>query len=166
MATPSLESDDESTDDETDEEPEVSEEVIEDPTEEGEEEVESEDEDEGGDEDEDEVDTEEVDMPGDEDGDEDDEDGGGSLLSGSTFGISNKVLLAVGVTAVLLVVILRNWEVETTEEDYSQEKAEQEVQQGGGDAAQRGDYGERDPGGGRRYSEEQADEAINNVFSS
>lgn len=116
---------------------------------------------EGDSDEEEEVETEEVEMPDDDDI-EGDDSSDGSLLGGSTFGIPNKVLLALGVGAVLLIVILQYWEVESSTRDYDTEQVEQEVEEGGGEAADQGSLG---AGGSRgQYSEQQQDAAIERVF--
>lgn len=111
-----------------------------------------------GEDEEEEIETEPVEMPEDSD---DPEESDGSLLGGSTLGVPNKVLLGIGIAAILFVVLLRYWEVESTTDDYSNQQVEQEVEE-----TQEEDRGVREAGGSpARFDPEQQQDAINNIFS-
>lgn len=111
-----------------------------------------------GDTDDDDVDTADVDMP-DDDGRADDDSSGGSLLSGSTLGISNKVLFGLGVAAITVVILLRYYEVESTTQSYDEERIEEETSE-----ARETTRGQREPNAPAGYDEEMNQQAINEVF--
>jgi len=112
------------------------------------------------------VDVDPVDMPGDDD-DVDQTDGGsGGLLSGSTFGISNKILLGLGVAAIVIALILADTDTggspadryEDNEDVHSEaEETSETVQQSGSDPLSQG-------GGKDRFSHEGQQTAIETVF--
>lgn len=154
MATPKLKGEDDDEEQQTESEEEEVEETEETETTEGEETPE---------EDEEEVETEEVELP---DDDDEDDDGGskGSLLSGSTFGISNKVLLGIGIAAILLVLVLRSSDANSSTRDYSggDEQVEEEIDEGSDGAVEKD---VTDAGGSDvKFSEEAQDDAIGSIF--
>lgn len=160
MAAPTVDNDE----DEPDDDPaDAEEEVEETETEEETEEVETD----GGDEpddsdDEEEVEVEEAELPDDE-GEDDDEDTGGSLLAGSTFGISNKALLAIGLLAVIAVVVLSNYDPDASSRKYEDDGAVQQEVEDGTDGTV--EESVMDPGGSAgRFSEATQDDAIGSVF--
>lgn len=117
MPAPKVTGADEDEEEQTDDE-ETEEEVEEATEDEVEDEVEDVD-------DEEEVETEEVELP---DDDEDDEESKGSLMSGTTFGISNKALLGIGIAAVVLLFVLRSGERQSSQRQYDDaEQVEEEV---------------------------------------
>lgn len=162
MATPKLKTKEEDTDEEQiEDEEEAEEEADEEESNEKEIEVETESS-EDEDEDEEEVVTEEVELP--EDEDEEETTSKGSLLSGSTFGISNKVLLGIGLAAIVLVLILRTSEANSSTRDYSggDEQVEEEIESGtdGAIEQQPTDAG----GSATKFNQQAQDDAINSVF--
>lgn len=161
MATPKLKTKDEDTDEEQiEDEEEAEEEADEEESNEKEIEVETESS-EDEDEDEEEVVTEEVELP--EDEDEEETTSKGSLLSGSTFGISNKVLLGIGLAAIVLVLILRTSEANSSTRTYeSDEQVEEEIESGtdGAIEQQPTDAG----GSATKFNQQAQDDAINSVF--
>jgi len=112
------------------------------------------------------VDVDPVDMPDDDD-DVDATDGSsGGLLSGSTFGISNKILLGIGVAAIVLALLLADTDTggssadryEDNEDVHSEaEESSETVQQSGSDPLSQG-------GGKGRFSHEGQQTAIETVF--
>lgn len=111
------------------------------------------------DEEEEEVDVEEVEMPEDDD---DVETEGGSLLSGTTFGISNKMLLGVGIAAILLLLILSNAESESTGQPVSPEEAEEKIDETTDGAVREDQAASINPD--RQYDAEAEAAAVDGVF--
>lgn len=181
MATPEIatEDDDEQTDEQTTEEEATTEETtaadstpetqeddtVTEPTTETEDETEEETETEETTPDDDEEEpVEEVELP--EDADEvDDESPGGSLLGGTTFGISNKVLLGAGVAAVIGVLIIREMNrgpKNASKDRYeTEEDMEAELEEGSPAAAEKD---ELQAGGSPAFSETAQQSAIDEIF--
>lgn len=165
MATPKLKTKEEDTDEEQieDEEEAEQEEADEEESNEKEIEVETESNEDEDEDEEEEVVTEEVELPEDED-EEEETTSKGSLLSGSTFGVSNKVLLGIGLAAIVLVLILRTSEANSSTRDYSggDEQVEEEIESGteGAIEQQPTDAG----GSATKFSQQAQDDAINSVF--
>lgn len=122
------------------------------------EEVETEESDEG---EEEEVETEEVDLPDDEESDTEEKARG--LLSGSTLGVSNKFLLGVGVAAILLVLLLRSMDSQSSTRQYeSDEQVDEEIDEGSNESVERD---VTDAGGSKgRFDPQAQDDAIGSVF--
>lgn len=105
---------------------------------------------------------EEVDLPD----DEDDQSEGG-LLDGSTFGVSNRALLFLGVSAVLVVLVLRanaaGSQNASRDRYEDEEDVQAELEEGsGGAVAESRDATETR--GEARYDEEQQQAAIDTIF--
>jgi hypothetical protein len=108
------------------------------------------------------VDLEDADLPEDVDDDEDDASSG--LLAGSTIGIPNKVLLGVGIAAVVVVLWLRTADRTSTERDYDDDQVEEEIDDGS-DGQRETEQTALDAGAsGRKYTEQSQQAAIENVF--
>lgn len=158
MATPTLADEDEENEAENEpEDPEEEESVSEtEPEENEEEETEEEQED-----------VEEVEMP--EDDEEVESGEGGSLLGGSTFGISNKLLLGVGVAALLLVIAIQmnNSGPQNASRDRyeSSDDVEAELEEGSEGAVQQQEDVMAAGGSQKRYDERQQEAAIDAVFA-
>jgi len=154
MPTPSVKGEDGDENQQTNDDDELDEEEVE-------EEVESEEGEETPEDDEDEPDVEEAELP-DED-DEDDEESSGSLLSGSTFGVSNKWLLGIGIAAILLVLLLRSLDANSSTRTYDgDEQVEEEVEEGSDGAVEKE---VTDAGGSAvKYDQQSQDDAIGEVF--
>lgn len=110
---------------------------------------------------EDEVETEEVELP--EDDGEDDEESSGGLLAGSTFGVSNKFLLGVGILAIVVVLALRSMDANSSTRTYeNDEQVDEEIDEGtDGEVEQ----DVTDAGGSKgRFDEGTQEDAINSLF--
>lgn len=114
-------------------------------------------------EDEEEVDVEEAELPDDDGKDDEDDSSGGSLLSGSTLGVSNKVLLGVGIAAILLVLLLRSADANSSTRSYEgDEQVEEEVEEGSDGVVEKDvtDAG----GSATKFDQDAQDDAIGEVF--
>lgn len=149
MATPTLkgdEDDDEQTE-ETQSEPEEEEET--------ETEVEVDEEEE--------VETEPVELPEGKQGEEDEEEKSRGFLSGSTFGISNKFLLGLGIASVLLVLWLSTSDSNSSTRSYEDDEQVEEEIDDGADGAVEKDV--TDAGGSTgRFDAQAQQDSIDSVF--
>lgn len=111
---------------------------------------------------------EEVDLPEDDDDVEESGESGGSFLAGSTFGVSNKILLGAGVAAVVAVWYLQRLDPpESSTKSYESKEDVEEALDDGSD----GGVSERQDvlssgGSDGRYSQDAQDTAVETLFGS
>lgn len=108
----------------------------------------------------------EVDLPADDDDVEGGEEGG-SLLGGSTFGISNKMLLGMGIAAIILAFLLMSTSTgsqSTSRDRYEDSDAVEEELNEGSNGAVEQNQTVRDAGQSPAFNEESQETAIEQVF--